>query len=640
MRRLALRLPLASLGVLVVLGVAACLPVTGEGEGDGRTDSAVHADAGPAWDSGTRRDGDGGVPGDAGLQRDDAGAPSDDAGAPSDDAGATRDAGFAGSSRFPYDPTFPVAAAAVENPGAYIPSLCYAKTQEAESVEDADAGALRAHDSCSVCHTQGLPPNFIDDRALATAYSFPAPALDNHWTNLFEDFTADVAAISDEAILQYVRTDNYRAADGTIILADLLRHLPPTWDEDHDGRWSGYVPDAYFQFDAQGFDRDPAGGYTGWRAYASYPFPGAFMPTNGSTADALIRLEAAFRTDEQGQPSLAVYRVNLAIVEALITRHDVAIEPTDERALGVDLDRDGQLQVASRVAFSWAPLEGRTMSYVGLARRLQAEGQLVAAAGLFPRGTEFLHSVRYIDVVNGDGGDGGVTSVGLAPRMKELRYARKAVQYTYFELEQVAHREGRERALDPDALREVSGSLEGGLFTQGWLYQGFIEDRRGDLRPQTREETLFCMGCHSGLGVTTDTNFSFRRKLGAALQAGGWFHGTQGGLVGVPEPLDADGHFEYSEYLARNGAGDEFRGNEEVQARFFDAAGELRPDAVARLHGDVSLLLLPSPARALVADKAYRVLVQGQRFTRGRDAHVRPVEAAHRSVSQGLSTGL
>jgi mono/diheme cytochrome c family protein len=627
MRRLAHRLPLALLGAIGVLGMAACLPVAGEGDGDGdggsgEPDAAVQLDAGSAWDSGAPSDPDGGV---------------------LDDAGVPRDAGFAGSSRFPYDSTFPVAAAAVENPGAYIPSLCYAKTQDAEAESDAGvgadggAGAGRAHDSCSVCHTLGLPPNYIDDRALGKAYAFPAPALDNPWTNLFEDFTADVAAISDEAILQYIRTDNYRAADGTIILADLLRHPPPTWDEHQDGHWDGYVPDAYFEFDAQGFDRDPAGGYTGWRAYASYPFPGAFMPTNGSTADALIRLEVAFRTDEQGQPSLAVYRVNLAIVEALITRHDVPIEPTDERALGVDLDRDGQLQVASRVTYSWAPLEGRTMSYVGLARRLQAEGQLVAAAGLFPRGTEFLHSVRYIDVV---AGDGGVPTVGLAPRMKELRYARKAVQYTFFELEQVAHREGRERALDPDSLREVSGSFEGGLFTQGWRYQGFIEDRHGDLRPQTREETLFCMGCHSGLGATTDTNFSFRRKLGAARQAGGWFHWTQGSLVGVAEPLNADGHFEYSDYLARNGAGDEFRGNDEVQARFFDAAGELQPDAVARLHGDVSLLLLPSPARALVADKAYRVLVQGQRFTRGRDAHVGPVEAAHRLVSQGLPTGL
>src|SRR3546814_10725129 len=42
------------------------------------------------------------------------------------------------------------------------------------------------------------------------------------------------------------------------------------------------------------------------------------------------------------------------------------------------------------------------MHYVGRARREQDAGRVHAAAGLFPEGTEFLHSVRYLDIA-GDG---------------------------------------------------------------------------------------------------------------------------------------------------------------------------------------------------------------------------------------------
>jgi hypothetical protein len=38
-----------------------------------------------------------------------------------------------------------------------------------------------------------------------------------------------------------------------------------------------------------------------------------------------------------------VYKTNLAIVEAIITRRDVSIDATDEKALGVDLDKNGKL---------------------------------------------------------------------------------------------------------------------------------------------------------------------------------------------------------------------------------------------------------------------------------------------------------
>ena len=94
---------------------------------------------------------------------------------------------------------------------------------------------------------------------------------------------------------------NYEDADGNLILARQLADLPAGWDDNGNGRWDGYVPDAYYHFDTAGFDHAPNGDYTGWRAFAYFPVPGAFMPTNGSTDDVLIRLPAAYQQDAQGQ---------------------------------------------------------------------------------------------------------------------------------------------------------------------------------------------------------------------------------------------------------------------------------------------------------------------------------------------------
>jgi len=241
--------------------------------------------------------------------------------------------------------------------------------------------------------------------------------------------------------------------------------------------------------------------------------------------------------------------------------------------------------------------------------------------------------VRYIDPLE----EGGIR---LAARMKELRYARKGAWYTYSELRDIAGREGRDRREDPDALKSAPGDFERGMFTQGWHYQGFIEDRHGNLRPQSQEETLFCMGCHGGVGATTDTVFSFPRKFSADSFQQGWYHWSQKGLSGVPEPQLPDGGYEYSRYLEVNGAGDEFRANQEVRQRFFDTDGNLTPEEVEALHADIGRLLLPSVERALQLNKAYRVIVQEQSFIRGRDATVTPSENVHRAVEQDQSTGV
>jgi hypothetical protein len=515
----------------------------------------------------------------------------------------------------------------LQNPAAYIPSQCYTKTRD-------ESGQV--HNPCFSCHTRPLRPNFINDADLQLAYDFSLLPQTNRWRNLFKDRRAAIAGVTDAEILEYVRTSNYFDAQGEIIPRARLAAVPPEWDYDGNGRWEGFVPDAHFRFDSQGFDRDPDGRLTGWRAFAYYPFLGTFWPTNGSTDDVLIRLPRAFRTNLQGKPDLTVYKTNLAVVEAMLKEKDVAIDAVDERRLGgVDLDRDGQIGTARKVAYDWVPREQRLMWYVGKALEQQRAGRVHLAAGLYPEGTEFLHTVRYIDL--NEAGDNL-----LAPRMKEVRYARKIHWSSYADLQYMALAEVKEKHDFPDRLRTVRGNLEAGVSNgQGWVYAAMIEDAQGELRPQTYEELAFCVGCHGGIGGNRDGIFSFHRKLDyPGAHQRGWYHGTQKGLEGTPERLRADGKPEYAFYLETNGAGDEFRGNQEVIRRFFDEEGGLKPDMLGRLRGDISTLLFASPARALKLNKAYREIVLEQSFTHGRDATFAPVKNVHEAVPDGEETGV
>ena len=348
----------------------------------------------------------------------------------------------------------------------------------------------------------------------------------------------------------------------------------------------------------------------------------------------LIRLPEALRQDESGTYDRDIYKLNLAIVEALIKREDVAIEPADEAALGVDLDKDGMLGTATLIRYDWAPLEGRTMTYVGRGKALLANGELHLAAGLYPEGTAFLHSVRYVST----DADGNAT---LTPRMKELRYGKKLRWVNYSTLDGIVRADENEKWAFPDRLRQLAGDAEHGMSNgQGWVYQGFIEDGDGRLRPQSYEETAFCIGCHGILGGTTDTTFAFPRKLDAEHPQRGWFHWSQHSLRGVPEPRTAEGDYEYTRYLRENGAGDEFRANAEVRSRFFNLDGSLRDASVEALHRDLAVLLYPSPRRALTLNKAYRTIVEEQSFIRGRDAIVRPPLNVHWFVPTGEPTGI
>jgi hypothetical protein len=510
---------------------------------------------------------------------------------------------------------------ALSNAYAYIPPQCYVDTVD-------DGG--RVHNPCFTCHHASTPPNYIDDADVQTSWSFATPAVENRWTNLFVDRTAAVAAIAEEAVDAYVAGDNYFEGDGAIRLRRLLAEPSPDIDIDGNGTFDGYVPDCYFDFDARGFDRDPAGRRTGWRVFAYYPLPGAFMPTNGSVGDVMIRLPAAYRSREDGSLDDVIYATNMALLEALLRRRDVPIPATDERAMGVDLDRDGSLGEARVVRFGEAP----PMQWVGLAGRASDARDHLAVPGLYPLGTELLHSVRYLEV-RPDG------TVGMARRMKELRYARKAQWRTRRQLERQASLEALERNDLPSRLRRPFGDAERGVGNgQGWVYQGFIEDAGGELRPQTFEETTFCVGCHSGIGATIDSSFAFPRRVESDAFRGGFYHPRERGLEGLPDPPRAGGGTEYAFYLEHNGAGDDLRANDEARARFFLPDGEPRADAFEALRRDVTTLLIPSAGRARTLNKAYWLIVREQSFIRGRDATVSPALNVHREVELDGPTGI
>jgi len=458
------------------------------------------------------------------------------------------------------------------NHEAPIPPQCYTKTDG-------------RFNPCYVCHQNQKPgrENAMNDGELQVEYAFSDVGMTNHWKNLFEDRSAAVAAISDDDILDWIDDDNYSA------LAARLRAAG----------FEGWIPDlegleqAAGAFDEHGFAKDGSH----WVAFNYKPFPSTFWPTNGSTDDVMIRLAEAFRTDASGNYSPDVYRANLAIVEGQIKGLDeISCLPVDERELGVDLDRDGSLGTAAVVR----KLDG----YVGAASEIYLD------RGLYPEGTEFLHTVRYV-------GFDDAGRITLSRRMKEVRYLRKwrrfpkEVYAREYQLEGFAKEAGRL----PKYLLIGDKGLDNGF---GWSVQSFLEGVDGELRQATYEENLFCMGCHTSIGATIDKTFSFPRKVDGAA---GWGYID---LVGMPDaPSMGEEQGEIATYLERVGGGGEFRSNPEMQARWFKADGSVNSAAVAAAS-DVYTLITPSRERALMLNKAYRAIVAEQDYLYGRDAFVTP----------------
>jgi hypothetical protein len=471
----------------------------------------------------------------------------------------------------------------VTNPDANIPPLCYTRSDGIAN-------------PCWTCHTHSKFPNLADDWQLQQNYSFPETAKQNRWKNLFRSRGALVDNLTDAVVTTYVRTDNY---------TPLVRAIAATPD------FPGWRPDLDLSrgFDADGFAIDGSG----WRAVRYKPFPGTFWPTNGSADDVFVRLPAEFRRAADGSESRPVYRANLAILEAAIASdpRDASaelrrtIEAIDERAIDVDLDRDGTLGLAREIVGLPSTFVGGA-AHVGVTRLL------------YPEGVEFLHSVRYLDPD---------APSFAARRMKELRYARKTAFVGREDI--VAAYRGLEA---PDA--GYGGDPLAGLTNAfGWQLQGWIEDARGWLRLQTHEEHTYCMGCHTGLGVTVDQTFAFARKVPGA---DGW---RLQDIRGIPDAPQI-GHDvpEAARWLERAHGGDELRNNLELLSRFFPN-GTMDGAAVAETRSDVSKLLLPSRARALDLDRAYLANVIEQSFIWGRDAIREPAKNVSSKIEE-RSTGI
>ncbi|MCG8422378.1 MAG: hypothetical protein MJE77_31035 [Proteobacteria bacterium] len=482
----------------------------------------------------------------------------------------------------------------VANLEAGVPPMCYTATGGKSN-------------PCWVCHTNPAGQNFQSDGELQLEYSFSDQALSNHWTNLFVDRSNFIASISDEEILDYIRQDNYAA-------------LGPSLDAV--GNYPGYRPDVDF---AAGFDDDGfASDGSGWRAIRFHPFLGSFWPTNGSTDDVFIRLPKRFRQNAAGESSREVYKLNFALLEAAIAGQTAAsngaadrsildreVEPVDERLIDFDLDGDGA--VSERVS----RIVRLPKYYAG-----GASGHPVRP-GLYPKGVEFLHSVRYIDPDE--------PSL-MAVRMKELRYSKKVRELSDWGILRTYELEAEEK--EEGNLPIIGGSpLYGMVNDFGWQLQAFIEDAKGRLRLQTEEEHRFCMGCHTAIGVTVDQTFSFARKVPGK---DGWRYHDLRGLKDRPQLGHAEP--EVLTYFKRVGGADEIRANSEMLSRFFpngvlDEAEVLR----ASVGGDRDLawLLAPSRERALDLNRAYLAVVREQSFSRGRDAVLSPAVRVHKQIKNG-----
>ncbi|MEO8701825.1 MAG: hypothetical protein ABI867_17405 [Kofleriaceae bacterium] len=466
----------------------------------------------------------------------------------------------------------------LSNEEASTPAFCYTQAEGKAN-------------TCFACHTRSAAPNFADDWELQQNYSFTDYAKTNHWKNQFRERSELVAKYSDDDVLGYIRGNNY---------APLQR-----WLADHPGA-PGWHPDLDFArgFDPAGFASDGSG----WRAIRYKPFLGSFWATNGSTDDVFVRLPDEFRGTR------AIYQTNLAILELAIASDPKlppgqlvrAIEPIDETAGGIDLDGDGTLATATRIA-------GLPAHYAG------AASAVLVVRGLYPQGTEFLHTVRYIDPD---------APSSASTRMKEVRYAKKTRLLSESQL--VAAYAAVESS---DAPQFTGDALTGVSNPFSWQLQGWIEDSRGWLRKQTDEEHQFCMGCHTNLGATVDQTFAFARKVPGLA---GWQPQDARGIPDAPELGQTAG--EYAQYLERTGGGDELRANAEVHGRFF-IDGQLDPARVAALRTDITELVTPSRARAIALDRAYLANVIEQSYVWGREASTSPAKHAMPKITQ-RTTGL
>lgn len=473
------------------------------------------------------------------------------------------------------------------NAESVIPPQCYTKTEG-------------KNNPCFVCHQTNVDgrPNTMNDGSLQGSYDFSDLGLNNHWQNLFKDRRDAIKATSDADIDAYVRQDNYQAL--------LSRANSEQWPaEPLQLEQLAYPNQA---FDELGFAKDGSH----WVAFNYKPFPSTFWPTNGSTGDVMIRLPKAFR-EHQGHYSRDLYLANLSLLEMTIKDLDsLSVPSLSETKLKLDLNGNGQLEPQITQI-------QRQSHYLGDASNQPLNRML------YPKDTEFLHSVRYIDIdAHGN--------IQPAPRMKELRYMRKHIDVTPQQLRSAYYLERKEKLFEN--LPQTTFIGDKGIANNfGWTINGYIEDDAGELRHQNQQELAFCNGCHKTIGTTIDQVFSFARKVEGAQ---GWGYLDLSVQQDVPSFSDnqtlSKTQGEFLTYMQRVGGGDEFRQNTEMLSRWFDAEGNVDVAKVESVSS-IAELILPSPQRARALNKAYREIVKEQSYLFGRYAVLAPAANVFQQIN-------
>lgn len=476
----------------------------------------------------------------------------------------------------------------LKNEEAPVPPQCYTKTEG-------------VNNPCYTCHQRYndrdtvYRSNKLDDGGIQGAYAFSEIGINNQWKNLFTDKSEWVAEVSDETILNYINQDNYSALKSSL----------------EESGWEGFIPDlenfenAGSAFDQQGFALDGSA----WVAFNYKPLPSTFWPTNGSTDDVVIRLPRAFRTID-GEYNQDVYMANLSLVELNLKQlEQIEVDKLDENILQKDINGD-------HIYSSDVNTLNAQSHYFGDA----ADHSIVPQQ--FPVGTEFMHSVRYVGVDEN-------SNIVVPKRMKELRYMKKIKELSESELDTRYATERKEKLMEdlPSYVNRGDLGLSNGL---GWLISGFIEDYDGSLRPQKFEEQMFCMGCHSAIGTTVDSTFSFVRKVTGPK---GWKYIDLNGMQDAPSVTQTEG--EILQYLRRAGGGNEFRENTEMLEKWYNADGSVNTEKV--LAADVYELITPSVQRALELNKAYSFIVRHQSFIHGRDANTLPANNVYHEIDESIA---
>lgn len=92
-------------------------------------------------------------------------------------------------------------------------------------------------------------------------------------------------------------------------------------------------------------------------------------------------------------------------------------------------------------------------------------------------------------------------------------------------------------------------------------------------------------------------------------------------------------------HILEKAGGCEFRSNPEMLQRWFNPDGTVNQEKVSQAN-DVYDLITPSKQRALMLNKAYRVIVEDQDFIFGRDATVTPPQHAYHRVDNDTAPTL